>query len=61
MARGLIAAMSRPSCQAAPLRASVEKDLRELLGVVLHVRIHGLFASQVESGQAGETGFEQVV
>jgi hypothetical protein len=31
--------MSRPSSQATPLRASVEKDLRELLLVVFHGRI----------------------
>jgi hypothetical protein len=38
MACGLIAAMSRPSSKAAPLRAAVEKDLRELLLVVSHGR-----------------------
>ena len=31
--------MSRPSSQATPLRASVEKDLRELLLVVFHGRV----------------------
>jgi hypothetical protein len=31
--------MSRPSSQATPLRASVEKDLRELLLVVFHGRL----------------------
>src|SRR5262249_20644225 len=44
---GLIAAMSRPCGQAAPLRASIEKDLRELLGVVLHARTQGLPALQL--------------
>jgi hypothetical protein len=39
MARRLIAAMSRPSSQATPLGASVEKDLRELLLVVFHGRV----------------------
>jgi hypothetical protein len=34
--------MTRPSRQAAPLRASVEKDLRELLVIVLHVWTPGL-------------------
>jgi hypothetical protein len=31
--------MSRPSGQATPLRASIEKDLRELLLVVFHGRV----------------------
>jgi hypothetical protein len=52
MARRLIAAMSGPSSQATPLRASVEKDLRELLLVVFHGRVivSGCVASDASFG-----------
>ena len=53
MARRLIAAMSRPSSQATPLGASVEKDLRELLLVVFHGRVIISDASDASFGLRG--------
>ena len=65
MARGLKAAVSCPSCQAAPLRASIEKGLRELLGVVLHVNPEPLTSGTEEITLVGpyreaENGIPQI-